>query len=165
MARLGLVRRVEARHVVTGNGTVWLGRVGTGVAGTGALMLGRVWWGSVSRGFGSAWKGFVMNPSETSDLFRLPRVPASTAFSGETYSAPRDFKRLNGQLRAVADLMADGQWRTLWQITLAAGGSEAGASARLRDLRKPQYGEHTVERRHIDNGVWEYRLIVNRGKA
>jgi hypothetical protein len=38
--------------------------------------------------------------------------------------------------------------------------SEAGISARIRDLRKPKYGSHTIERRATaQKGVFAYRLV------
>lgn len=79
---------------------------------------------------------------------------------GETYSRKLDGKRLIGQKKAVYDLMSDGRWRTLARIAEQVTGSEAGVSARLRDLRKPQFGSHNVERRRVSNGLWEYRLVL-----
>lgn len=93
--------------------------------------------------------------------YQLPSPPASVAFDGVTYEPELDHARLNGQLKAVFDLMRDGQWRTLTQIQNFVAGSEAAISARLRDLRKEQYGGHEVERRRCDRqGLWEYRLQV-----
>lgn len=69
-----------------------------------------------------------------------------------------DQTRLTGQLRRVHDLMMDGEWRTLAQIAQLVGGSEAGVSARLRDLRKPHCGSMTVLRSRLSSGVWVYRV-------
>ena len=84
-------------------------------------------------------------------------------FDGITYDRERDHARLGRQLRAVRDLMLDGKWRTLsdieWALTPAA--NAASVSARLRDLRKPQYGGYTVDRRYVERGIWAYRLIVS----
>jgi hypothetical protein len=77
---------------------------------------------------------------------------------GKTYSPARDGKRLAGLLQRVHDYMADGQWHTLGEVQQACGGTEASCSARLRELRRQDHGGHTVERRHISNGLWEYRL-------
>lgn len=71
---------------------------------------------------------------------------------------PADHGRLTGQLARVIDLMADGRWRTLAQITCLVGGSEAGISARLRDARKSRFGAWTVEKRRIGNGLFSYRV-------
>lgn len=92
------------------------------------------------------------------DLFTyLP--PAKIAFEGVTYDPDKDYKRLKGQLWRVFQLMSDGKWRTLAELAEEAGGSEASVSARLRDLRKPQYGERQVERQRVTGGLWQYRLV------
>jgi hypothetical protein len=85
-------------------------------------------------------------------------LPARAAFDGRTYSPERDYDRLNGQLKRVFDFMRSGEWHTIPQIAEAAGGSPQAVSARLRDLRKAKYGHHTVERRYLSDGVFEYRL-------
>lgn len=76
-------------------------------------------------------------------------------FRGSTFSAELDGLRLNKQLRAVAECMADGQWRTLAEIAAATGAPEASASARLRDLRRLGL---TVDRRRRTKGQHEYRV-------
>ena len=99
------------------------------------------------------------------DLFsRVPPQP-DRAFSGETYEPELDYERLNGQLSRVYRLMRDGQWRTLEQIAVAARGSPAAISARLRDFRKDKYGAHDVERRRVAGGLFEYRLIPRQRRA
>jgi biotin operon repressor len=81
-------------------------------------------------------------------------------FDGPTYNPLLDRDRLTSQLGRVFSLMADGAWRSLAQIQARVGGSEAAVSARLRDLRKPRFGGHTVERRRaFIGGLWEYRLL------
>lgn len=91
----------------------------------------------------------------------LPSPPRETAFDGRTYDARRDYERLNGQLKAVFDVMKDGEWRTLKELAALVEGSEAALSARLRDLRKERYGAHDVKREHVEDGVWAYRLVVS----
>jgi hypothetical protein len=86
-----------------------------------------------------------------------------TPFDGSTYDHDRDHMRLAGQLGRVFDCMKDGRWRTLAVISLIAGGTEASVSARLRDIRKPRYGGHTVDRRHVARGLFEYRVVVKDG--
>lgn len=84
-------------------------------------------------------------------------------FSGATYSRQLDGERLTGQLQRVFALISDGQWRTLAEIAVVVGGSEAGVSARLRDFRKVRFGSHVVERRRRGepkSGLWEYRLVT-----
>lgn len=56
----------------------------------------------------------------------------------------------------VRDLMLDGEWRTLGEIALAVGHSEAGCSARLRDLRRHGY---TVEMRARAGNLNEYHVV------
>ena len=79
-------------------------------------------------------------------------------FDGETYQPEYDLDRLASQFERVKLLMRDGRWRTLAEIAKLVDGSEAGVSARLRDLRKPRFGGYTVERRRVDGGLWQYRV-------
>jgi hypothetical protein len=79
-------------------------------------------------------------------------------FEGSTYDMDRDGERLGRQMAAVKRLMIDGRWRTLAEIAKYAGGSQAAVSARLRDLRKIRFGCYSVERRHVVNGVWQYKV-------
>mgnify|MGYP000412766031 CR=1 FL=1 len=81
-------------------------------------------------------------------------------FDGKTYDHVRDSARLSGLMAKVHGLMIDGQWRTIPQICEAIGAnSEASVSARLRDLRKPRFGSHTVEREYLAAGLWRYRVL------
>lgn len=79
---------------------------------------------------------------------------------GDTYEVEFDRERLNAQARRVYDVMADGYWRTLSQISRATGDPEASVSARLRDFRKRKFGSLTVQARRVpfEDGLWEYRL-------
>jgi hypothetical protein len=78
-------------------------------------------------------------------------------FDGSTYDAARDEVRLTGQLQNVRQILSDNRWHTLSEIAQRIGGSEAGISARIRDLRKPKFGNHTIDRQHIGGGLWRYR--------
>lgn len=89
----------------------------------------------------------------------MGRLSDHYAFSGETFLPSRDGKRLSGQLERVRNAMSDGRWRTLAQLSILSGGTEASVSARLRDLRKPEFGSHVVERRHVENGLFQYRMV------
>lgn len=74
-----------------------------------------------------------------------------------------DNERFKGQRKQVFDLMIDGKWRTLEEISAALDGvSESSASARLRDFRKRAYGGYTVARRRRDPAfpVYEYRVTM-----
>lgn len=83
-------------------------------------------------------------------------------FSGDTYRPELDGPRLESQLEKVRELMGDGSWRTLQEIQKAVGGSEAGISARLRDLRKERFGSYVVNRRRLGDpslGLFQYQLL------
>ena len=87
-------------------------------------------------------------------------------FDGATYDQEKDGARLGSQLERVASLMEDGRWRTLREIVRSIdGASEAGISARIRDLRKPKFGGYLVEKKRIDDdgGTWIYRLLMEKG--
>lgn len=82
-------------------------------------------------------------------------------FDGDDYQPERDKQRLTGQILRVFKAMRDGEWRTLEQLRRITGDPEASISAQLRHLRKPRFGGHTVEKRHIGKGLYLYRLEVN----
>lgn len=87
-------------------------------------------------------------------------------FDGETYEPSRDKARLTGQLKAVYNVMSDGEWRSLIQISQLAGIKlnkyvpDSSASARLRDLRKDKFGGYEIERKSMGNGIFHYRMVV-----
>lgn len=85
-------------------------------------------------------------------------------FGGKTYDAKLDGKRLASALARVYQVMSDGRWRSLGEIAQQAKTSEAGASARLRDLRKAGFRERYpnlgVDRQRIEGGLWMYRVVV-----
>jgi hypothetical protein len=81
---------------------------------------------------------------------------------GETFDRERDGARLNAQSKRVFDAMKYGDWRTLANLAHVTRDPEASVSARLRDLRKAGF---TVERRYVQRGLHEYRLIINREDA
>ncbi len=85
-------------------------------------------------------------------------IQRAPRFDGADVDDERDTPRLTGQLRAILDLMADHRWRTLSAIAATTGAPEASVSAQLRNARKARFGSHTVERRHVCNGLYEYRL-------
>lgn len=86
-------------------------------------------------------------------------MTADTHFDGETYVHPRDGDRLARQLSAVYACLKDGEWRTLQQIADVVSAPPASVSARLRDFRKERFGQHTVNRRYVGEGLFEYQLI------
>jgi hypothetical protein len=82
-----------------------------------------------------------------------PIPPSNAAF------IPADKKRIKTLRDRVRNLMEDGSWRTLGEIKTAVGGSEAGISARLRDLRKAPLNLTVDKRRRNARGLWEYQLV------
>jgi hypothetical protein len=73
-----------------------------------------------------------------------------------------DQGRAAAQRGRVWTVVVDGGWHTLAGIAARTGDPEASISARLRDLRRPEHGAHTVERRRVreGGGLFEYRVIV-----
>jgi hypothetical protein len=69
-----------------------------------------------------------------------------------------DGPHLNPQLDAVWQAVRDGAWRGLEEIAALAECPPASASARLRDLRKAQFGGWDVERAYAGNKSWRYRV-------
>lgn len=87
---------------------------------------------------------------------------ANAGFKGAGYEADRDKRRLTGQMLKIWEYMKGGAWRTLSQISIATASPEASASASLRRFRVPSWGGHTVERRHVKDGLFEYRLVITK---
>lgn len=71
-----------------------------------------------------------------------------------------DVPRLERQVDRVLAALQSGGWWTIPSLASVARSSHCSASARIRDLRKPKYGSHTIETRRVPNrpGVVEYRL-------
>ena len=82
-------------------------------------------------------------------------------FDGAGYQPQRDNPRLSKQYDRIFNLMKDGQWRTLNAIEKTTGDPAASVSAQLRHMRKERFGGHTVERRHVRDGLHQYRLKIN----
>jgi hypothetical protein len=77
-------------------------------------------------------------------------------------------KKLGKNLGAVYAVLMDNAWHTLERIRdlcvvrCDVYMTTPSVSARLRDLRKQEFGGHTVERRvkpGATGSVWEYRLL------
>lgn len=91
----------------------------------------------------------------------------STKFHGSDYDPAIDDGRLSGQIGRVYEVMKDGKWRTLDELQFAIADRfrvhdpHASLSAQLRHLRRPRWGNHTIEkrRRDTDSGLFEYRLV------
>ena len=83
-------------------------------------------------------------------------------FDGSDYDQERDAPRLSSQFKRVFDLMQDGEWRALREIADLTGDPEASVSAQLRHMRKERFGSHVIEKKYIENGLYHYRLLVNK---
>lgn len=109
-----------------------------------------------------------MSDSRQIDLTEAIDRATRKAIAKATFEGPDltsvDHERLGAQLSRIYNLMKDGRWRSLAQISKLTGDPEASVSAQCRHLRKPRFGGHIVERQHLGGGVYEYRLIVNRGE-
>ena len=81
----------------------------------------------------------------------------SIDFSGSTYSKQRDGARLKRQLNAVFEIMLDGQWHSLAELSEKTGAPQASVSARLRQIRSIG---NVVERKHVTRGLFLYRLVA-----
>ena len=80
-------------------------------------------------------------------------------FNGPEYVPGRDNTRLKTQMQAVRDYMIDGCWRDLEAISINTGHPPASVSAQLRHLRKERFGSYRVERRHVQGGLFQYRVL------
>jgi hypothetical protein len=80
-------------------------------------------------------------------------------FDGETFDLEFDYERLGAQMQAVYDVMEDGRWHFLAEMSEIVGAPEGSISARLRDLRKSKFGGFVVERKRMGTtGHYAYRL-------
>jgi len=80
-------------------------------------------------------------------------------FGGKTIDVEIDTPRLTKHLLKVKEIMGDGRWHTIGEVAKLTKCSEAGASARMRDLRKAWAGSHTIERKRVkETGLWVYRM-------
>lgn len=90
------------------------------------------------------------------DLAQIPHR------DGSTYVHERDARRLSRQHNRVLAVLQDGKEHTLAELREKTGDPEASISARIRDLRKPRFGSHVIERRYVERGLHTYRLVVQR---
>ena len=96
--------------------------------------------------------------SEQLDLMSW-KPPADARFAGSDYDHERDGPRLSEQIGRVWRAMCDGQWRTLEEIAVITGDPTPSISAQLRHLRKRKFGSHTVDKKHLGNGLYQYRVV------
>ena len=80
-------------------------------------------------------------------------------FDGSDYVHERDSVRLTGQLKRIYEQIKDGEWYTLNAIAEGTEDPPASVSAQLRNLRKERFGGHIIEKKHLNNGLYIYRLV------
>jgi len=95
---------------------------------------------------------------QTEMNFDIGKAYSKPTFGGESYEPTKDKERLMSQVDKVRELMSDGVARTLYEISAKCGCSEASSSARLRDLRKAQFGSHVIDRTR-DGNTFFYRMV------
>lgn len=85
-------------------------------------------------------------------------------FSGAGYDDTRDRERLTRQIDCIRETALDSGWVTVQRLAArcrsrypSVGFPENSVSAQLRNLKKVGFG---LERRHIANGLHEYRLVA-----
>lgn len=83
-------------------------------------------------------------------------------FNGDDYVPPRDDPRLTDQYHRIFRVMRDQVWRSLATIERITGDPPASISAQLRHMRKRRFGAHTVNRRYLGDGLYEYQLVERR---
>lgn len=65
--------------------------------------------------------------------------------------------RLGAQREDIWRVIQNGVWYTLRELEELTGHPQASISARLRDFRKEEFGGRTIERKHLVNGIYQYR--------
>lgn len=88
-------------------------------------------------------------------------MTAPLRFNGPEYAPEHDRARLSDQHARIRELMLDGVWRTIREVSQKTGAPEASASAQLRHMRKDRFGGFVVERRtrgDRKDGLFEYRV-------
>ena len=83
-------------------------------------------------------------------------------FNGSDYVPQYDDVRLTTQHGRIKELMLDGVWRTLEEISSATNDPASSVSAQLRHLRKERFGGYIVNKRSAGDrltGLYEYQLL------
>lgn len=89
-------------------------------------------------------------------------VKKKMVFDGSDYLPSRDDARLTNQYNKIFDLMKDGVWRTLDEISKATDAPHASVSAQLRHCRQARNGGHFVNKKYLGSGLFSYQLILNK---
>lgn len=81
----------------------------------------------------------------------------SMRFDG-TDLKPHDHTRLGPQLLRVKAVLLDYKWHTVVEIAESTGDPETSVSAQIRNLRKPRFGGHVIEKRRDWPGLYEFKM-------
>ncbi len=80
-------------------------------------------------------------------------------FDGNDYVHERDKERLGTQLDQIREFMEGKEYLTLQEISDATGHPHSSVSAQIRNLRKERFGSRVIDRKHISNGLYSYKLM------
>ena len=87
----------------------------------------------------------------------------SPHFSGKAYKKELDQKRLTKDIFKVFHYMINEKPYTLREVSQGTNIPEASVSAHIRSFRKPEWGNHTVNReRKGESGTFTYQLVPNK---
>jgi len=76
------------------------------------------------------------------------------------FDAKHDAK-LQDALSRQFYIMLKGNWHRLHELADELGILETTVSANMRIFRRKTHGRHTVNKRYVGNGLWEYQLEIN----
>ncbi len=79
-------------------------------------------------------------------------------FDGVTIDPELDDGRLTTKVGKTYQAMRGGGGWKLSELAERIESTEAGASARIRDLRKPRWGGHVIEATRLPSNLWLYRM-------
>src|SRR6187431_3341804 len=96
---------------------------------------------------------------------KMHKFDGPLRFDGADIVPERDSPRLTTQLETIRQKMMNGQWWTVAELEYETGHPATSISAQIRNLRKPRMGGWTVERRHVGDGLYEFRLDAESGKV
>jgi hypothetical protein len=57
-------------------------------------------------------------------------------------------EKRKGRIKALYELMSDGEWRTLVEIHEILGGNPTSIGVQLKQFRRPEFGAWTISKRH-----------------
>lgn len=102
----------------------------------------------------------IISQNSQIGLFDAPRRAVRHDGPGLT---GRDQAGLSTVQARAYEVLQGGRWITLADLAERIGATESGASARLRDFRKPKfralYPNGGIEKRRVSGRLYEYRMV------